>query len=91
MSGLVNYLDEVRARPEAARRRLLWIWTISIMLVIVLVWLLNLYITNGWDFNQAGSVATTTPATTGWWQESRQTWYSVRAGISEGWQVIKQK
>ena len=93
MSGLVDYLDKVRAKPEPERRRLLWIWTISLTLVIILGWLLNLYVTDSWHFTNPISLATTTTssATSSWSQEGLETWYSIKAGISAGWEVVTEK
>ncbi len=87
MSGLANYLDKVRARPEPERRRLLWIWTVSLTFIIVLVWLLNLYVTGAWNFAgvEGGEVGEVLPP------EGGSAWSNIWGSIKEGWGVVTGK
>ena len=41
--SFLDYLEQVRARPEPARKRLLFIWTILGTLIIVGLWLFNMW------------------------------------------------
>ena len=45
--SLFDYLDQVRSYPEDRRRRILFISTIVITLVIILGWLLNIWLVSG--------------------------------------------
>ena len=42
MSRLFNYIDELRSRPEPARRRILVFASGGLTLLIALIWLVNL-------------------------------------------------
>ncbi len=42
MSRLFNYIDELRSRPEPARRRVLVFTSTGLTLLIALIWLINL-------------------------------------------------
>lgn len=44
MKKLLNYLEEVRSYPEAKRKQILALSTISITVLIVLLWGLNLWL-----------------------------------------------
>jgi len=85
MSSLTNYLDKVRAKPEHERRRLLWIWTVGLTLFIVLVWLLNLYVTGAWNFGGRNEVAEVSPPTVG------SSWSGSWISVKEGWRVVTGK
>jgi len=39
---MLSYLEELRRRPEHERRRVILVWTISITVLIVLLWLSTL-------------------------------------------------
>ncbi|MEA1929687.1 MAG: hypothetical protein U9M92_02285 [Patescibacteria group bacterium] len=85
MSAL-NYLDNLRARPERERRHLAWLFASLITALIVGVWLLNLYLTGAWGLSagQSGKAVNGTS----WRQTQSVRWHNIQAGIVEGWRVI---
>ena len=42
--SLFDYLEKVRQKPEPERRRLLMVWTVSVTLFIILLWLGNIFL-----------------------------------------------
>ncbi|MEK7208699.1 MAG: hypothetical protein AAB677_00370 [Patescibacteria group bacterium] len=71
MKRFADYLDELRRRPEPARRRVLVLTAGSLTVVIFLVWLLNLkFLTSGGgqtaNVGSVNSVETLERIKTGW-------------------------
>lgn len=87
MTSAFDYLDAVRQKPEAVRRRILW-WSTSLLtLVVLLLWFVGWQISNRVDpASRRASAETEPPSLT-----LVETFKQIPVRIKAGWQTIFKK
>lgn len=87
MTSVFDYLDAVRQKPEAVRRRILW-WSTSLLtLVVLLLWLVGWQISNRVNpVSRQATTETEPPPLT-----LVETFKQIPVRIKTGWQTIFKK
>lgn len=84
--GFFTKLEQVRQRPEAERRRWLWLSTIAGTLLIVGIWVLNAKLV-AWSEGGSTKVVEIAGPQSSWTQQVSD----VGAKISLGWRTITER